>query len=73
MSNQVEGQSVSPNDAKPVLAVPLPLLNALGDLLSGDSGCPMCDSGKLRNPEKEHWDDCKWHNALKVYESYKRQ
>ena len=20
--------------------------------------CPMCDSGKLRNPNKEHWDTC---------------
>jgi len=20
--------------------------------------CPMCDNGKLRNPDKEHWDTC---------------
>jgi len=22
------------------------------------SGCPMCDSGKLRDPDKAHWDTC---------------
>lgn len=30
MSNQVEGQSVSPNDAKPVLAVSLPTVEEAG-------------------------------------------
>jgi hypothetical protein len=27
-------------------------------LLTEPYGCPMCDSGKLRSPEKQHWDDC---------------
>lgn len=49
-----------------------PLLNALGSLLGEDSECPMCDRGKLRNPKKEHWDDCGWGNAQKVYEEYKQ-
>jgi len=36
-----------------------PLLsNALQGLLDEPYGCPMCDSGRLRNPAKEHWDDC---------------
>lgn len=47
------------------------LLNALNDLLSGDLGCPMCDNGKLRNPDKEHWDNCKWENARKIFDHFK--
>jgi CelD/BcsL family acetyltransferase involved in cellulose biosynthesis len=27
-------------------------------ILAEPYGCPMCDSGKLRNPAKEHWDCC---------------
>jgi hypothetical protein len=27
-------------------------------LLTEPYGCPMCDSGKLRSPEKQHWYDC---------------
>lgn len=50
---------------------PILLLNALEDLLSGDSGCPMCDYGVLRNPNKDHWDTCKWSNALKIYKLFK--
>lgn len=29
--------------------------------------CPMCDSGRLRNPAKDHWSDCRYllaRNAL---------
>jgi len=32
---------------------------ALEGILRNPHGCPMCDcGGKLRNPEKEHWDNC---------------
>lgn len=27
-------------------------------LLASPDGCPFCDSGKLRNPEKPHSDNC---------------
>lgn len=27
-------------------------------ILAEPHGCPMCDSGKLRDPDKEHWDRC---------------
>lgn len=33
-------------------------------------GCPMCDYGKLRNPEKEHWSDCAWYNAQNLLKHY---
>lgn len=48
------------------------LLTALGGLLNNNDswGCPMCDCGVLRNPEKEHWDNCVWNNARKVYDKY---
>ncbi len=49
------------------------LLKALNLLLNSEysSGCPMCDSGILRNPEKKHWDDCNWDIARKIHEKYK--
>lgn len=28
------------------------------DGMRKDEDCPMCDRGKLRNPRKEHWDNC---------------
>lgn len=34
------------------------LTKALKGIVDNPYGCPMCDNGKLRNPEKEHWDDC---------------
>lgn len=46
------------------------LIEALGLLLKSPengSGCPMCDNGKLRNPNKQHWDDCEWNNAQLLY------
>lgn len=53
------------------------LLSAVRMLLEDGSGCPMCDSGKLRNLDKEHWDDCNWNNArniyLKVLEQFQQQ
>lgn len=46
-----------------------PLLAALHALLANPHGCPMCDSGTLRNPAKSHWDNCPYlaaHQALGV-------
>lgn len=34
------------------------LREAAGLILSEPHGCPMCDSGTLRSPDKEHWDTC---------------
>jgi len=34
------------------------LEGALALILFDPYGCPMCDSGKLRNPDKEHWPEC---------------
>jgi|ERR1035437_467670 hypothetical protein len=51
------------------------VLEALNSLLNTDlekysqtTGCPMCDNGVLRNPEKEHWENCNWNNARIIYE-----
>ena len=40
------------------------LADALQGLLDEPYGCPMCDSGRLRNPAKEHWDDCPYAIAV---------
>jgi hypothetical protein len=47
------------------------LINALDGLLNKNEGCgcPMCDNGKLRDPNKDHWDDCVWNNAVKTIEN----
>jgi hypothetical protein len=34
------------------------LEKALEHLMREPYGCPMCDSGKLRNQMKPHWPDC---------------
>jgi hypothetical protein len=34
------------------------LLVAVRAILANPHGCPMCDSGVLRNPTKEHWAAC---------------
>lgn len=31
---------------------------ALRLILTEPYGCPQCDSGKLRDPEKQHWEEC---------------
>jgi len=33
-------------------------MKALRQIKADPSGCPMCDSGKLRDPDKAHWDTC---------------
>lgn len=34
------------------------LREAILAILANPQGCPMCDAGVLRNPNKSHWDDC---------------
>ena len=34
------------------------LKEVLRRILAGPAGCPFCDSGKLRNPQKDHDEDC---------------
>lgn len=34
------------------------LKQRLEAVLANPDGCPMCDGGRLRNANKEHWDDC---------------
>lgn len=41
---------------------------ALLRLLAEPHGCPFCDSGKLRNPAKDHTDDCPYKVAATVVE-----
>ena len=40
-----------------------PLQKALTALLAKPYGCPFCDSGKLRNPTKDHDEDCGYRMA----------
>lgn len=42
------------------------LASALRGLLADPYGCPMCDSGRLRNPEKAHWPECPYAIARAV-------
>lgn len=43
------------------------LLNALKLILADPHGCRFCDSGKLRNPSKEHDNDCGYFAAERVF------
>jgi len=50
------------------------LVEALENILTNPSdSCPMCDSGKLRNPNKGHWRDCKFEIAKQALNNYKKQ
>lgn len=43
------------------------LREALSGILSDPhDSCPMCDFGKLRNPEKSHWPECQYAKARAV-------
>lgn len=46
------------------------LTDVLNQLFNRDAGCPQCDYGVLRKEDDEHWDNCIWNNARKVYEKY---
>jgi hypothetical protein len=41
-------------------------VTALRMILTEPHGCPTCDSGKLRNPSKEHWPECGFARATAV-------
>ena len=49
-----------------------PLVEALEGIFKSPYGCPMCDSGKLRNETKEHWDDCPFGIAIKTLANYNK-
>jgi hypothetical protein len=61
--NRTNRRNMEPTYEELVEAIRLLLLSP-----SNGCGCPMCDFGKLRNPEKEHWHDCEWNNAKKLLE-----
>lgn len=41
------------------------LRSALEAVLAGKD-CPMCDSGRLRDPNKSHWPECAFNRARAV-------
>ena len=41
---------------------------AIEGIFAKPYGCPMCDSGVLRDPKKDHWDDCSFYIARKELE-----
>lgn len=41
---------------------------AVRGIFANPQGCPMCDAGVLRNPAKQHWDDCSYKLAADVLE-----
>ena len=42
------------------------LLAALKAVAETDDDCPLCDRGRLRNPQKTHWPECPYGRALAV-------
>jgi len=56
---------VLPRSARLIAAAPA-LLEALKLILAEPHGCPMCDSGTLRNPDKQHWESCGFARAVAV-------
>jgi hypothetical protein len=42
------------------------LLSALKAVTQTDDDCPVCDRGRLRNPEKTHWPECPFGKAQDV-------
>jgi hypothetical protein len=49
------------------------LRRALEAVLREPHGCPMCDSGKLRNPDKAHWPECPYLAANQLRTSEPRE
>lgn len=56
--DRVRGSNPVEADANTRLIAAAPDLFAAVKALLAADGCPMCDFGKLRNPLKEHWDNC---------------
>ena len=54
-------------NARLIAAAP-DLLDALRLIMLEPHGCPMCDSGKLRNPDSQHWDACGFARAGEALE-----
>jgi hypothetical protein len=42
------------------------LLKALKAVTETADDCPVCDRGRLRNPDKTHWPECPFGRALMV-------
>ncbi len=42
------------------------LLAALRAVVETNDDCPLCDRGRLRNPEKTHWPECPFGHAQAV-------
>jgi hypothetical protein len=51
--------------------MPQKLALAIEAILADPDGCPMCDSGKLRNPGKPHWPECGFDQAAKALAEFK--
>jgi hypothetical protein len=49
-----------------LIALAPELLEALRAVSETGDDCPMCDRGRLRNPQKSHWPECPFGRALKV-------
>jgi hypothetical protein len=49
-------------NARLIAAAP-DLLAALKAVAETDDDCPMCDRGRLRNPQKTHWPECPYGRA----------
>jgi hypothetical protein len=54
-----------PADQRLIAAAP-DLLAALKTVVETGDDCPMCDRGRLRNPEKTHWPECPFGRAHAV-------
>lgn len=57
-----------PGVMNPAQSVTDDAVEALKLILAEPYGCPMCDSGKLRDPQKEHWPECGYPRARAVVE-----
>jgi len=76
VKNRMEGYNEAIDEMDTYLAQKDEEIRELVDVLEGilndtDSGCPMCDSGVLRNKEKEHWDDCVYYIAEQALNKHK--
>jgi hypothetical protein len=61
------GQSLEEaKDAAELFANAPDLRDALNAILKEPYGCPFCDSGELRNPDKPHDADCGYAKAAKA-------
>ena len=58
--------SQPPSIAFPTLCASDELLAALKAVAETADDCPVCDRGRLRNPEKTHWPECPFGRAQAV-------